>query len=75
MFVYVPVCVLVLGCQITDQSLTFNQSTLAEVKITQHTPHPRKTQRELLVVFRSDAPVQNGFLSHSTAFLEVGIDL
>lgn len=40
-----------------------------------HTLPPPKIQGELLLVFCSAAPVQNGFLTHSTGFLEVGVDL
>lgn len=40
-----------------------------------HTLPPPKKQGNLLFVFYSGAPVQNGFLSHSTGFLEAGIDL
>lgn len=40
-----------------------------------HTLPPPIKQGELLFVFCSGAPVQNGFLSHPTGFLEVGIDL
>lgn len=59
----------------TGQSLIFNHSTMAQVKLKEHIPPSQKTQQNLLVVFCSGAPVQNGFLSHATGSLEVRIDL